>query len=142
MIWYEKKHNITIIVALNLLVKKQENFHYNKTKDRKIISRNLVLKSNVNSWKQNANLIHWLSYMGYKINVLANTDKIYTREKTNMENIFFLMKNDVVCFRDSAEFLINYKWYQSKEKNVTEEAVRIVKKSCQNHFRANEIIKW
>ena len=79
--------------------------------------------------------------MGYKINVLANTDKIYTREKTNMENIFFLMKNDVVCFRDSAEFLINYKWYQSKEKNVTEEAVRIVKKSCQNHFRANEIRK-
>ena len=68
--------------------------------------------------------------MGYKINVLANTDKIYTREKTNMENIFFLMKNDVVCFRDSAEFLINYKWQQSKEKNVTEEAVGIVKKAA------------
>ena len=40
------------------------------------------------------------------------------------------MKNDVVCFRDSAEFLINYKWQQSKEKNVTEEAVEIVKKAA------------
>ena len=51
-------------------------------------------------------------------------------KKQLWKTFFFLMKNDVVCFRDSAEFLINYKWQQSKEKNVTEEAVGIVKKAA------------
>ena len=39
-------------------------------------------------------------------------------------------KTDVVCFRDSAEFLLNDKWYESKKENVTEEAERIVKQAA------------
>ena len=37
----------------------------------------------------------------------------------------FKKKNSVVCFRGSAEFLMNDKWYQSRKENVAEAALLI-----------------
>ena len=39
-------------------------------------------------------------------------------------------KTDVVCFRDSVEFIINDKWYESKKENITEAAESIVKRAA------------
>ena len=75
-----------------------------------------------------------------KMKELANSDEVYTRKwlKTKLKNkygeeIFFAElqgKTDVVCFRDSAEFIINDKWYENKKENITEEAERIVKQAA------------
>ena len=125
-------------VGLDLLSENMQNSQHSKKEDHKITSSNLIIKSYASGWKGNANYIHWLNY---KMKESANSDEMDTSKwlKTKSKNkygeqIFFAKlqgKTYVVCFRDSAEYLINNKWSQSKRENVTEKAERIVKQAVQ-----------
>ena len=38
-----------------------------------------------------------------------------------------LGRNNIVCFRNTANYIINSKWYDDRQGNIEDEAIRIIK---------------
>ena len=94
MIWYKKKHDITMTVALNLPVENLKKSHHNKKEDHIIKSTNLILKSCARGWKWKTNYIRWLSYMRKLRNLRTLMEFTHVNgekqsSKTNMGNRYF-----------------------------------------------------
>ena len=92
------------------------------------------------SWLETEGEVYSVAELHEKMKEISQSDDVYTRKwlKTKLkekygEMIFFSEKQgkaDVICFRDSAEYLINDKWYQSRKDIVEEEAERVVKQAA------------
>ena len=136
MIWYKKKHD-------DCRAKFTSGKPEKVSSQQKVRPQNNIQQCNFEilcKWLETEGELYSLLELHDKMKELANSDEVYTRKwlKTKLKNkygeeIFFAElqgKTDVVCFRDSAEFIINDKWYENKKENITEEAKRIVKQAA------------